>query len=71
MAFNRNSTVRQVLADDAARAVLEKHVPGASTHPDLPMAMDMSLVAVAGYPESGITPERLEALVAELEKLPG
>lgn len=70
MAFNRHSTVRQVLDDDAAREVLLKHVPGALTHPDLDMAMDMSLSTVASYPESGLTRETFEALVADLEKLP-
>ncbi len=70
MPFNRHSTVRQVLANEKARAVLEKHVPGASTHPDLPMAMDMSLGEAASYPEAGVNSDELEALVAELEKLP-
>ena len=70
MRFNRHSTVRQVLANEKARAVLEKHVPGVSAHPDLPMAMDMSLAEAASYPEAGISRDQLEALVAELEKLP-
>ena len=70
MGFNRHSTVRQVLANERARALLEKHVPGASTHPDLSMAMDMSLAEAASYPEAGVGRDQLEALVAELEKLP-
>ncbi len=70
MPFDRHSTVRQVLADERARALLERHVPGASTHPDLDMAMDMSLADAATYPEAGVSREQLEALVADLEKLP-
>ncbi|MBN2358759.1 MAG: hypothetical protein JXR83_04855 [Deltaproteobacteria bacterium] len=71
MSFNRYSTVRQVLDDPKAREVLLRHLPGALTHPDLGMAMDMSLASVAGYPESGLTPATFEALVRDLEKLPG
>jgi hypothetical protein len=70
MPFTRFSTVKQVLDNEAARAVLEKHLPGALNHPDLSMAMFMSLAEVATYPESGLTKPGLEALVAELEKLP-
>jgi hypothetical protein len=67
--FDRYSTVRQVLDDPKAREVLLRHVPGALTHPDLGMAMDMSLASVAGYPESGLTTRTFEALVADLERL--
>jgi hypothetical protein len=68
--FNRHSTLRELLADEKARELLEKHVPGASTHPDLPMAMDMSLADAASYPEAGVSREQLDALVLELERLP-
>ena len=71
MPFGRYSTVRDVLANERAREILLKHIPGALTHPDLGMAMDMSLASVAGYPESGLTAATFEALVADLEKLPG
>jgi len=71
MTFNRHSTVREVLANEASRAVLGKYVPGASMHPNLPMAMDMTLAEVATYPESGLSEQGFKALVAELEKLPG
>lgn len=70
MAFNRYSTVRQVLDNDAAREVLLRHVPGALTHPDLGMAMDMSLTTVASYSESGLSRATFEALVKDLERLP-
>ena len=69
MGFSKMSTVRQVLADDAARAVLERHIPGVSAHPQLPAAMDMTLSEVASYPEAGISPEKFAALIADLEKV--
>ena len=69
MAFSEKSRVRDVIADERAKAILEKHVPGASTHPQLPEAMYMTLREVAWYPESGLTPVKLKALVAYLEAL--
>jgi len=69
MAFSINSTVREVLADERAKAILEKHIPGASTHPQLDMAMAMTLREVASYPEANLSAEKLKALVADLEKL--
>jgi hypothetical protein len=69
MAFNIYSTIRELLNDERARAVIEKHLPGASTHPRLPEALYMSLGEVASYPESGITPEELQAILADLAQI--
>jgi hypothetical protein len=70
MAFNIYSTIREIMANEQAKAVIEKHIPGASTHPQLPMALSMSLGEVAGYAESGLTPQKLSELLADLAKLP-
>ena len=69
MAFSASSTLREILANEQAKAIMERHLPGASTHPDLPTAMDMSLKEVSYYPESGLTSAKLAAIVADLEKL--
>jgi len=69
MAFSEKSTLRQILADERAKAILDKHFPGASTHPQLYMGMDMTLKQISGYWESGMTPEKLKALVEELAGL--
>ena len=69
MAFNADSTLRQVLADPKAKAVLEKHVPGMSNHPLLGMAMGMSLKMVASFPQAGISPDKYKAILDDLAKL--
>ena len=69
MAFNIYSTIRDLMADERAKAVIEKHIPGASTHPQLPMALSMSLGEVASYPESGVTQQKLKELLEDLAKL--
>lgn len=69
MAYTINSTVGQILADPRAVAILDRHLPGASTHPQRHDAWHMSLGEVAGYPESGLNREKLQALLAELATL--
>ncbi len=69
MPFSINSTVRQIMADERARAVVEKHLPGAAHHPDLPQAMHMTLREVAYYPESGLTQAKLKEIDEELQKI--
>jgi len=69
MAFSENSRIREILADERARAILDKHLPGASTHPQLDMAMDMTLKEISWYPEAGLTPEMLKAIAEDLAAL--
>ena len=69
MAFGIHSTLRQILADDRARAVLEKQIPGATTHPRLHEGLDLTLAEIASYPEAGLSQEKLQALAGELGRL--
>jgi hypothetical protein len=69
MPFTLSSTIRDLLNHEEARAIVEKHMPGASKHPDLPMAMHMSLREVSYYPESGLTPTKLKTIEEELKSL--
>ncbi|MBI1296095.1 hypothetical protein GC175_14170 [bacterium] len=69
MPFTLSSPIRNLIHDEEARAIVEKHLPGASKHPDLPMAMHMSLREISYYPESGITPTKLKAIEEELKQL--
>lgn len=69
MPFTANSTVRDVLNNPEAKRIVERHVPGASSHPQLYQALHMSLREVASYPESGLTPAKLEALLLDLARV--
>ena len=47
-------------------------MPGASSHPDLPMAMHLTLQQISYYPEAvdaGLSQEKLQAIDAELKAL--
>lgn len=70
MPFTLNSTVSEIMANPQARAVLDKHIPGASTHPQLSEAMYMSIREVSMYPQSGLTREKLQALMDDLAQIP-
>ena len=69
MAFTADSTLKQVLADPKAKAVLEKHIPGFSTHPLISMAMGMSLKTIAGFPQAGLSADKMKAILDDLAKL--
>jgi hypothetical protein len=69
MAFTTTSLVKDVLANAAARAVVERHLPGATNHPQLYEAMYMTLSEVASYPESGLTQQKLHLLLADLAQI--
>lgn len=72
MSYSIQSTLQELLSNEQAKAVIEKHMPGASSHPDLPMAMHMTLQQISYYPEAvqaGLTPDKLQAIDAELKQL--
>ena len=70
MPFTSRTTVRELMGNPQARAIVDRHVPGASSHPQLYEAMYMTLGEVATYPESGLTQTKLQALLADLATIP-
>lgn len=72
MALSVNSTIKTLLADEKAKEVIEKHLPGATKHPQIGMVYYMTLRSVATYPEArqaGLTKEKLEAIDEDLRAL--
>ena len=72
MSYSIHSTLQDLLSNEEAKAILDKHLPGASTHPDLPMAMHMTLQQISYYPEAadaGLSQEKLQAIDADLKAL--
>jgi cytochrome P450 len=64
-----DSRIGDLLADDAAKAVLEKHFPGMSANPQIGMAKGMTLRAVQTFAPDQFTSEALDAVDADLAKL--
>lgn len=69
MAFSIESKVGDLLADDQAKAILDKHMDGFSTNPQIGMAKGFTLKMVAGFSGGKITPDMLAAVDADLAKL--
>jgi para-nitrobenzyl esterase len=70
MAFSADTKFGELLDNPTAKAVLLKHLPEiASAGPMLNMARGMTLKAVAGFPQAKISPEKLQAIVSDLQQL--
>ena len=69
MAFTGDSTINDILANEKAKAVVEKYIPGFTTHPELAMVKGMSLKAVASFPEANISSDKLAAIIEDLSKV--
>jgi len=61
--------IQDLLADPAAKVVIEKDLPGVQDDPRLDAVKTMSLRAVAQYPEAQIDPAKLAAIQADLAAL--
>ena len=71
MKFTLDSTLGALLDDPQAKAVLDQQLPGVSTHPLVAMAKGMSLNMILAMPQAaqlGLTKEKAEALLAEINK---
>ncbi|HJV86260.1 MAG TPA: hypothetical protein VJ698_12375 [Noviherbaspirillum sp.] len=64
-----NSTLGDLLDNDASKSVLEKHLPGISTHPQIAMGRGFPLKVVAGFSGGLITDEALEKVDSDLKTL--
>lgn len=64
------STIRELLENDASKAILEEHFPEMMDHPQIQMAADMTLATVAAYAPRILTKEKLQSVDADLTQLP-
>lgn len=70
MGYDAETKMGALLDDPAAKEVLLKFLPEISTAgPMLNLARGMTLKAISGFPQAKISPEKLQAIVTELEKL--
>jgi hypothetical protein len=59
-----------LLDNPAAKAIVEKHIPGMTTNDQVEMARGMTLKAIQQYASEEVTDARLAAIDADLAKLP-
>ncbi len=68
MQYTVHTVLSQLLNDERARAILEKHRPGATSHPQLYEALHLSLLELSAIPETNLSAEDLQALLADLNQ---
>lgn len=66
----QTSTLGQLLADPAAKAILTKDFPEIVNHPQLDQGLDLTLPEVVQYLPDVVTPEKMAAMDVELKALP-
>lgn len=64
-----DTAIGDILADPAAKAVLDKHIPGLSDSPQIGMASGMTLRAIQPMAGDMITVAMLDAVDIDLAKL--
>ena len=64
------TTIGEILADPAAKAVVDKHVPGMLANDQIEMARDMSLKTIQQYSPDTLTDKVLADIDADFAKIP-
>ncbi|MNO14190.1 Beta-xylosidase [compost metagenome] len=65
--YSELTKLGDLLADQEASAILEKHLPGISSSPMVGMAQGLTLKQVSEIPQAGISPEMLLEIVTDLQ----
>lgn len=71
MAFTLDTTIGAILDDPQAKAMLDQYLPGVSSNPMIAMVRGMSLNMLLAMPQAaqmGITKEKAEAILVEINK---
>lgn len=71
MAFTLDTTVGEILDNPQAKAALDQYLPGVSANPMIAMVRGMSLNMLLAMPQAaqmGITKEKAEAILVEINK---
>lgn len=70
MSYSENTKLAEILDDPAARACMQTHYPEMATMgPMMNMARGLSLKQISAFPQAKMTPERLQKIVEDLQKL--
>ena len=71
MKVTLDTTLGQILDDPQAKAILDQNLPGVSSNPMIAMARNMTLNMLLAMPQAaqfGITKEKVEPILAEINK---
>jgi hypothetical protein len=68
-AFSIDTPIETLMADEAAKAAVTKHLPGLDAHPAYGQFKTMSLTELMPWSQGLITGELLQSISAELQAL--
>ncbi len=74
MAYTLDTTLGSLLDEPQAKAVIDQYLPGVSSNPMIAMVRGMSLNSILAMPQAaqfGITREKVEQVLAEINKRVG
>lgn len=74
MAYTLDTQIGTLLDNPQAKAIIDQYAPGVSTHPMIGMARSFSLRMILSFPQAaqaGLTQEKAEQLLAEINKAVG
>ncbi len=72
MQFTLDTQLATLLDHPKAKAIIEKYLPGVSTNPMVGLVKGMTLKALLATPQAaqfGITKEKVEAVLSEINKV--
>ena len=69
MSYSIDTKLGDLLDNEQTKAILEKHMPGISTHPQIGMGRGFPLSTVAKFAGGMITQDMLDKVNAELAAL--
>jgi len=69
MALTIESKISELLANESAKAILDKHCPGMTADPRLKMAMGMTLKQIVPLSQGKLNAAKLELVAGDLAKL--
>jgi hypothetical protein len=74
MKYTLDTTFGTLMDDPRAKAVLDKHLPGVTSNPMVAMARGMTINMILAMPQAsqmGMTREKAEAILVEVNKVAG
>ena len=72
MKFTLDTLLGDLIDNPQAKPILEKHLPGLADNPMLAMVKGLSLNMILAMPQAtqfGLTKEKVESILAEINKL--
>ncbi len=68
MKYSVQTILGQLLKDERAKGILEKHIPGSTSHPQLHQALHMTLMEISQFPQAKLSQATLKEILLDLNE---